>query len=82
MQEKKKPFYSCEDGIEKSVPRDHRLSYMYHSASNMMPIGDPRDIFSYLTLLMDPYNYSHVSTIPTREKIKAGRTLICDVIVM
>ena len=44
-----------------SVPRDYRLSYMYHSASNMMPIGDPRDGVFYLTLMMDPYNFSHIS---------------------
>ena len=38
--------YSCEDGIEKSVPCDHRL---HHSASLVIPNGDPRDGFFYPT---------------------------------
>ena len=33
MVSKKKIHYSCEDGLEKSVPRDHRLS----------TLGKPRD---------------------------------------
>ena len=42
---------SCEDGIDKSVPRD------YCFASLVMPIGDPLDGFFYaiLTLMMDSY---------------------------
>ena len=44
--------YSHEDGIEKSVPRNHGLS------SLLMPIGDPLDGFLYptFTLMMDSYN--------------------------
>ena len=72
MQEKK-PLYSCEDAIEKFVPRDHRLSYMYYSASNMMPIGDPRGGFFYLALMMDLIIFLTypVSTMPTREEDKS-----------
>ena len=45
-EQEKRIHYSCESGIEKSVPRDHRLS-----------TGDPRDGFLYptLTLMKDSY---------------------------
>ena len=33
VSKKKNPLYLCEDGIEKSIPRDHRLS----------SLGKPRD---------------------------------------
>ena len=36
-------YYSCEGGVEKSIPR-------VHSASPVMPIGDPRDSFWILIL--------------------------------
>ena len=39
---KKSIHYSCEGRIEKSVPRDHRF---HHSASLVMPNGDPWDGF-------------------------------------
>ena len=38
-------YYSCEGGIDKSVPRDHRLSSLGKPRD---PIGDPRAIFSLL----------------------------------
>ena len=42
VKQEKRIHYLCDDGIEKSVPRDHRLS----SLGNLrMPKGDPRDIF-------------------------------------
>ena len=46
---------SCEGGIEKSVPRDHRLSSL--GKPDVMPNGDPRDGFFYptLTLMIDSY---------------------------
>ena len=45
----------CEDGIEKSIACDHRLSY---STNLMMANSDPRDRFFYPTLIlvMDSYN--------------------------
>ena len=54
---KKRIHYSCEDGIEKPVPRDHRLSSL---ASLVMPNGDPRDRFFYpiLKLMIDYKNPS------------------------
>ena len=50
---KKKIHYLCEDGIEKPL----MIYVCHHSASLMMPIGDPRDRFFYptLTLMVDPY---------------------------
>ena len=40
--------FSCEDGVEKSVPRDHRLlPNYYHQAGLFYPI---------LTLMIDCYN--------------------------
>ena len=52
---KKRIHYSCEAGIEKSVPHDHRF---HLSALLVMPIGDPPGRFFYptLTLMMDPYS--------------------------
>ena len=54
---KKKIHYSCEDGIEKSVPHDHCLSSF--GKPRDAPIGDPRDRFFYPipTLMMDAYNH-------------------------
>ena len=56
MVSKKRIHYSCEDGIEKPVPRD---PYCHHLASLLMPIGDPQDVFFYptLTLMMDSYMF-------------------------
>ena len=50
----KKIHYSCEGRIEKSVPRDHRLSSL---GKPLDASRDPRDRFSYpiLTLLIDSY---------------------------
>ena len=50
VSKKNNPLYSCERGIEKSFPPDH-------SASLVMPIGDPRDGFFYptLSLMIDSY---------------------------
>ena len=48
--------YSCENGTEKPVPRDHRLS----SLDFVMPIGDPRDRFFYPTLKLIWYCCLHV----------------------
>ena len=36
------PHYLCEDGIEKPVPRDHRLATR-GLPSLVLPNGDPRD---------------------------------------
>ena len=45
--EQEKIIYdSCEGRIEKSVPRDHRLS------SLVIPNGDPQDGFFYPTLIL------------------------------
>ena len=46
-----------EAGIEKSVPR---ITVCYHSASLVMPNGDPRDRFFYptLTFMIDSYKNS------------------------
>ena len=51
---KKSIHHDCEDGIEKSVPRDRRC---HHSTSLVMPMGDPQDGFFYptLKLMMDAY---------------------------
>ena len=38
--------YLCEGGLEKSVPR---ITVCHHSASLLMPNGDPWDGFFYLT---------------------------------
>ena len=43
--EQEKDYYLCEDGIEKSVPRDHRLASR-GVPSNDKP-GDTRDRFFY-----------------------------------
>ena len=42
-------YYSCEDGIEKCITRDHNC---HHSASLVMPNGDLRDGLFYLTLTL------------------------------
>ena len=51
MSKRKNP--SCEGRIEKSVPRDHRLS----SLGKPCDAGDPREGFFYptLTLMIDSY---------------------------
>ena len=57
---KKKNTYSCEDGIERSVPHDHHLwSLDKHCDANWWFLGW---IFFYrnLTLMMDSYNPSQV----------------------
>ena len=48
----KRMHNSCEDGIDKSVPRDHRF------ASLVMSIGDPLDRFFYAILTLMMYSYS------------------------
>ena len=50
----KRLHYSCDGRIEKSVPQDHLC---YHSASLVMPNGDPQDGFFYPThtLMIDSY---------------------------
>ena len=47
--------YSCESGTEKSVLR---MTDCHHSASLMMPIGDPQDGFFYPTLILMKDSYS------------------------
>ena len=51
MSKKKNP-YSCEGGIENP---SLVITFCHHSASLVMPIGDPQDGFFYLTLMMDSY---------------------------
>ena len=55
VSKKQNPLFVFEDGLEKSVTHDHRLS------SLGKPI-DPRDRFFYptLTLMIDSYNFTHV----------------------
>ena len=52
---KKKIHYSGENEIENSDHCDHRF---HHSASHVMPIGDPQDRFFYptLTLMIDSFS--------------------------
>ena len=54
MMSKKRIHYSCEDGIEKSPLK---MIVCHHSASLVIPIGDPQDGFFYLTLtfMIDSY---------------------------
>ena len=53
QQEKRSILKSCEDGIEKSLPRNHSLSSL---TSFVMPNSEPRDGFFYPTLQLDSYN--------------------------
>ena len=61
---KKRIHYSCEGGIENPYLV---ITICHHSASLVMPIGDPRDGFFYptLTLMMDTYNIKWVKTAET-----------------
>ena len=54
MQEKQSFICSCEDGIKKSVPHDYH--FVITGQKVMMPIGDPRDRFLYLTFMIKSYN--------------------------
>ena len=63
---RKRIHYSCEDGIEKSVPLEH-------SASLMMPIDDPWNRLFYPTLMIDSYNHTsfqHLTNFLNRWKNK------------
>ena len=42
VEQEKRIHNLCDDGIEKSVPRDHRLSSL---GNLVIPKGDPQDIF-------------------------------------
>ena len=57
MVSKKKNSFSCEGGIEKSVPRDQidpslGITVCHQSASLVMSNGDPWDVFFYPTLAL------------------------------
>ena len=53
VSKKKRIHYSCEDGIEQSIHRDHCLSSIGKPRDH--PIADPRDGFFYhiLTLMIE-----------------------------
>ena len=53
-EEERETNYSCEDGIENL---SLTINVCHHSASLVMPIGDPRNGFFYptLTLIMDSF---------------------------
>ena len=55
-EQKKRIHYSCEGRIEKNPSLG--ITVCHHSASLVMPNGDPRDGFFYptLTLMIDSYN--------------------------
>ena len=59
---RKKIHYSCEGRKEKSIPQDHLC---HHSASLVMPNGDPRDGFFYSTLTLMIVLYSNVDLFVT-----------------
>ena len=72
---KKKIHYSSEGRIENYVPRDH---VCHHSASLMMPNGDPRDAFFYptLTLMVESYILllnGTVQSFPTKTYLHSSR---------
>ena len=56
-------YYSCEDGKEKCITRDHNC---HHSASLVMPNGDLWDGLFYLTLTLMICSYIPEVTTSTR----------------
>ena len=52
----------CEDGIEKSISRNHSITVCHHSQSLVIPISDPQDIYFYtiLSLIIDSYNINWI----------------------
>ena len=60
MSKIKNLYNECEGRIEKSVPR---ITVCHHSASLVMPNGDPQDRFFYppLTVMVDSYNMGNSS---------------------
>ena len=64
----------CEDGIEKSISRNHSITVCHHSQSLVIPISDPQDIYFYtiLTLIIDSYNINWI-WIGLRESNKVAK---------
>ena len=74
--EQEKDPLLCEGRIEKSVPCNHRL---LHSASLVMPNGDPRDEFFYptLTLMIDTYINHGVEKTVYKDQTRFFFIIIC-----